>query len=416
MWYRAAPVQSGSRYDTVIIGGGLAGLVAAFELRDRNVVLLEKSDRLGGRVWTKTAGGAHFEVGALFGYADCLAPPGFEGSPLLSEDGPVGFSKGGRLFLGNDVAGALKGYLANPSEVQRVRLLFEMLPGQQALAALSKDTRAIVEAFFNVIHPGPMEHYVPERFGDALVRFDVRHYSAGNGELVMAYERLLGNRVVTGAETLSVEQRDDGVVVRVRQGDGESVLQARTAVIATTATAARTILGAPEPIAGRFLDSVSYGSGTVVTIGTRQRDLPAFNYVVTPDRSFNTVFQNATAAADVTVLTVYYVDGHAVPTERIARGRIVEQTIEDLAVVGIGPLTPGGLVFADVVEWKELGTVISTETYDRFSLDVLEPLDGVFLAGDYTFWDRTRMPYGMAAAAESGRRAARLVAEHLEPR
>jgi protoporphyrinogen oxidase len=409
-------VQSGSRYDTVIIGGGIAGLVTAFDLRDRNIVLLEKSDRLGGRVWTKTAGDARFEVGALFGYADCLAPPGFEGSPLLSEDGPLGFSKGGRLFLGNDVADALKGYVANPSELQRVRLLFEILPGREALAALPNDTRAIVEAFFNVIHPGPMERYVPERFGDAFVRFDVRHYSAGNGGLVSAYERLLENRVVRGAETLSVELQNDGVVVRSRHEGSDSVLRARTAVIATTATAARKILRAPQPTAGRFLESVSYGAGTVVTIGTGKRGLPAFNYVVTPDRSFNTVFQSATAAADVTILTVYYVDGHGAPTERMAPDRIVRQTIDELAVAGIGPLAPDDLLFADVVEWKELGTVISAETYDRFTPDALEPLHGVFLAGDYTFWNRTRMPYGMASAAESGRRAARLVAERLEPR
>jgi hypothetical protein len=100
----------------------------------------------------------------------------------------------------------------------------------------------------------------------------------------------------------------------------------------------------------------------------------------------------------------------------MAPDRIVRQTIDELAVAGIGPLAPDDLLFADVVEWKELGTVISAETYDRFTPDALEPLHGVFLAGDYTFWNRTRMPYGMASAAESGRRAARLVAERLEPR
>jgi oxygen-dependent protoporphyrinogen oxidase len=37
-------------YDTVIIGGGIAGLTAGYMLRDRNILLLEQDDRFGGRV------------------------------------------------------------------------------------------------------------------------------------------------------------------------------------------------------------------------------------------------------------------------------------------------------------------------------------------------------------------------------
>ena len=40
-------------YDTVIIGGGIAGLTAAYMLRDKNILLLEQEDRFGGRVWSE---------------------------------------------------------------------------------------------------------------------------------------------------------------------------------------------------------------------------------------------------------------------------------------------------------------------------------------------------------------------------
>jgi len=39
--------------DVVIVGGGIAGLSAAWELRDRDVVVLEASDRAGGRMWSE---------------------------------------------------------------------------------------------------------------------------------------------------------------------------------------------------------------------------------------------------------------------------------------------------------------------------------------------------------------------------
>jgi monoamine oxidase len=44
-----------STYDVIVIGAGYAGLTATYELRkaDKNVLLLEARDRVGGRVWTK---------------------------------------------------------------------------------------------------------------------------------------------------------------------------------------------------------------------------------------------------------------------------------------------------------------------------------------------------------------------------
>mgnify|MGYP003790203249 CR=1 FL=1 len=44
-----------SRYDVIVVGGGLSGVRAARDLGDqgRSVLLLEAQDRLGGRVWTR---------------------------------------------------------------------------------------------------------------------------------------------------------------------------------------------------------------------------------------------------------------------------------------------------------------------------------------------------------------------------
>lgn len=53
------------KYDTAIIGGGLAGLIAAIELAKggNNVVILEKSGRLGGRAITNKKNGVFFNLG-----------------------------------------------------------------------------------------------------------------------------------------------------------------------------------------------------------------------------------------------------------------------------------------------------------------------------------------------------------------
>jgi monoamine oxidase len=54
------------RYDTIVVGAGVAGLTAARLLNraGQRVIVLEARDRVGGRVWTVRAGGAATDLGA----------------------------------------------------------------------------------------------------------------------------------------------------------------------------------------------------------------------------------------------------------------------------------------------------------------------------------------------------------------
>ena len=52
------------RLDAVVIGGGIAGLTAAWQLRHRRVLLLEAGDRLGGRLRSEPRGDGWLNFGA----------------------------------------------------------------------------------------------------------------------------------------------------------------------------------------------------------------------------------------------------------------------------------------------------------------------------------------------------------------
>ena len=53
-------------YDTVIIGGGIAGLIAAYMLRDKKLLLLEQEDRFGGRVWSEKINETTYNIGTQY--------------------------------------------------------------------------------------------------------------------------------------------------------------------------------------------------------------------------------------------------------------------------------------------------------------------------------------------------------------
>jgi protoporphyrinogen oxidase len=55
-----------SGFDTVIIGGGIAGLTAAYVLAERNITVLEAEQRVGGRAITGTRGGWSYAKGTEY--------------------------------------------------------------------------------------------------------------------------------------------------------------------------------------------------------------------------------------------------------------------------------------------------------------------------------------------------------------
>tara|TARA_A100001015_G_C14834276_1_gene649889 strand:- start:34 stop:654 length:621 start_codon:yes stop_codon:yes gene_type:complete len=56
----------GEKYDTIIVGGGIAGLFLAYKLKDskQDILLLEKEGEYGGRIHTMYKTDYHYECGA----------------------------------------------------------------------------------------------------------------------------------------------------------------------------------------------------------------------------------------------------------------------------------------------------------------------------------------------------------------
>ncbi len=91
-------------HDAVVVGGGIAGLTAAWALRDKDVRLFEANDRLGGRIRSEPRDdlwlnlGAHVFSGAGSATARLLAEVGVQDAPVSGE--LVALELNGRRIVG----------------------------------------------------------------------------------------------------------------------------------------------------------------------------------------------------------------------------------------------------------------------------------------------------------------------------
>ena len=62
---KVTSIDTGKKYDVIVIGSGISGLETAKHLQSKNmnVIVLEARDRIGGRIWTDNTSGASLDLG-----------------------------------------------------------------------------------------------------------------------------------------------------------------------------------------------------------------------------------------------------------------------------------------------------------------------------------------------------------------
>ena len=318
--------------DVVIVGGGLAGLAAAWRLRHWDTVILESGSRVGGRIRSERRGRYWLNWGG-----HVFAGPGSSTDALLSETGIVAAQVPGALAaLSMNGKFLLKG----PMPTYPFRIPMSMA-SRAALVKAGVKVSAQVLKYARIVRQRPCEDpavrqqriydfendrsfsdFVGDLPEDAGALFyptvtrsaaDPWEIAAGAGigyfslvwnigqglnrgivggpsTLTQGIAAALGDRVQLGAEVVEIVHRSQSVVVRYRQDGMDNEAEGRCVVLATPATVShRVAVDLPQDIRDA-LGKVLYGpyvSAAFLTDESTPQPWDAAYGIAAPKRSFN---------------------------------------------------------------------------------------------------------------------------------
>jgi oxygen-dependent protoporphyrinogen oxidase len=404
--------------DVVIVGGGIAGLSAAWRLRHRDVLLLEAGDRLGGRIRSDPRGeywlnyGAHLLPGPGSLVDGMARECGLETVPITGS--MMGLAVGSTLLnngrvetypfrlplrLGDRIAFAKAGVKVQRA-VTRYRRLGQRydFEDDRTFAEFLGPLPSSVHAIFSCAAHRATAELSELSAGCGIGLFALvwggkgsliaRNMLGGSGQLPAALGRELGERVRTDCRVHAIRPDGDGLVVH---HDGGQV-SARQVIVAAQAPHAAPLVAPVAEHASGALSQLTYGAFLTVAVHTRESTPMPYDDVyamATPGRVFDMftnqahVLRRDRPRRSGGSLMLFAGARPAAAMMRESDEAIVERFLADL--YELYPPTRGVIAGATVHRWK-LGNVYARPGRSRLQGPLEGPLGAhknLHLAGDY---------------------------------
>lgn len=303
----------------IVVGGGIAGLTAAFRLQQAgvDVTVLERANRVGGRILTVDRAGYRIDAAAS------VLPTTYSHTIRLIGDAGLG----GAVRPTCDLMGIARPervhhihssrrldllrtrLLGGRSKLKLARMLGDMVrhratlghPTAEAIARL--DTETVAAYARRVLTAEALDYFVQPLTGDfyltppeelsvvnlfLLLRTMIGADFINSDEGMRFLPEGLARRVPVelSAEVTCVEQSHGGVTVTWdRSGAGEQTLHADAAIVAVPATQAPALLPQLDEGQRGYLASVPYARSLVVTFTLTRPPEEAAMWLTVPDHT-----------------------------------------------------------------------------------------------------------------------------------
>lgn len=436
--------------DAVVVGGGIAGLTAAWRLRRHRIVLLEADERVGGRIRSERRGsywlnwGGHVYDGSSASATQrLLRETGFSSRPVPGN--LAGLSMNGKLLLSGrvetfpfrvpmswrDRASLVRAGAKVRLAVARYARLSKRRPGE--------DDATRQQRVYEFMNDRTFADFVGELPEDAEALFkptvtrssaEMHEIAAGAGvgyfnlvwnigaglshsivggpsTLTEGIAAALGPRVELGARVVEVVNKRDSVLVRYHQNGVDREIEARSVVLATTASVSRRVGVDLDQEVREALSQIRFGpfvSAAFLTDETERQPWDDTYAIATPKRSFNVVLNMSNNVRPLTQERLPGSSFMAFSPAGLAR-QLLEQDddtvlktfVEDLDQVLPG--TASHLVEAEIMRWPE-ASPYSFPGRARLQRTLTRCDGRVVLAGDYlgTQYTESAVHTGFAAA------------------
>jgi oxygen-dependent protoporphyrinogen oxidase len=438
--------------DVIVVGGGLAGLSAAWRLRHWDMVLLESGSRVGGRIRSERRGSYWLNWGA-----HVFSGSGTSTDALLQETGVTaaqipgslaGVSMNGKLL----VRGRVETYpfripMSMSSRVALIRAGIKV--GRQVLRYASatrqvpgEDPSRRQQRIYNFENGRSFRDFIGNLPQDADALFsptvtrsaaDPDEISAGAGigyfslvwnigqglnrgilggpsTLTEGIAAALGDRVQLGIDVMEIVHKKRSVVVRYRRDGGDHEVEGRFVVLATPATVShRVAVDIPLDVRDA-LGKIVYGpyvSAAFLTDETTPQPWDDAYGIATPKRSFNIALNQSSlirgsesARQPGSSIMTFSPASLARTLLKKTDEEILRIYTDDLNHV-LGPRFGDSVIEAQVQRW-ETGAPYCFPGRGALQPTLMRRGSRVLLAGDYlgTLYTETAIQTGFSAAQE----------------
>ncbi|MDY6795097.1 MAG: NAD(P)/FAD-dependent oxidoreductase [Actinomycetota bacterium] len=413
--------QEEEHADVIVIGAGLSGLSASLALAENgvDVLLLEKENRVGGKLYSTPLGGVACNLGAqwLFTGMSPLIDPYITELPLQEID------KNGAVWDGKlvDISGedfveelpisdeAKEDFIACMEKIASdAQSLFETRdfpfdkePEDDLWNALESHT---VADYLSVYHPDVTRFWNaqlgPEAGGTAedLCALLLVAWCGDTPEIPMALtqggNQELAERVLEDCEKSSVrlvlncevtEVQQDGDEVMVRCGNGEEY-SSDYAIVATPAGVAREIVRDLSPEKIEALEAIQYGAATEVGMQVKNlpsgEDLGSVLFVGQPISGYLNQTGNVAGNPDTgTVISVCVADPEL---EELSDKELVESVAQELKPVSSAFDPSTDIISYSITRWPRAVVKFTPGFLSNYQKTLRGPNGKVYFAGDYT--------------------------------